>query len=92
VRDTGSGIPDEVKQRMGEPFLTTKSDDPEAKRRGSGTGLGLYMIHRLLEKWDGKMQLESQSGDTSFRIFFPLALEEGNSNPDDPAGNERDKE
>ncbi|MBD3165668.1 PAS domain-containing protein [bacterium] len=76
VRDTGSGISDDVMKRMGEPFVTTKSDDPEAKRRGSGTGLGLYMIHRLLEQWNGTMKVQSQPGDTSFRIFFPLSVEE----------------
>ena len=73
VHDTGKGIPEEALARLGEPFFTTKSNDPRARERGSGTGLGLYMIQRQLEQVQGRMDVVSVPGDTSFRIVLPEA-------------------
>ncbi len=71
VHDTGHGIPDDIRQQMMEPFFSTRTDDEEAKRRGSGTGLGLYMVGRILSKRNGFIRVESSPGDTSVRIYLP---------------------
>lgn len=64
VIDQGSGIPPEVMERLGEPFLTTKAD---------GTGLGLLITHRLVAQNHGHIQFFSQAGvGTQVVITFPL--------------------
>lgn len=69
VRDDGPGIPSEVQDRMFEPFFTTKS---------RGTGLGLAMVHRVVESHGGTLLLESGPGrGTTFRIRLPEAGCEG---------------
>ncbi|MGE4132242.1 MAG: ATP-binding protein [Bdellovibrionales bacterium] len=65
VRDTGAGIPDDVKTKIFDPFFTTKEV-------GSGTGLGLYIVTKEMEKHGGKVQVHSQSGrGTTFQLSFP---------------------
>lgn len=75
VRDTGPGVPPEVLERIGEPFVTTKAKDPKAIERGSGSGLGLYMNKRLLSDLGGRMTVNSEPGDTRFRVQLPRAKE-----------------
>ena len=53
IRDNGCGIPPELMESVFNPFFTTKAD---------GTGLGLSVVHRLLESYDSYLQVESQSG------------------------------
>jgi two-component system sensor histidine kinase PilS (NtrC family) len=53
VRDTGCGIPQEIRERMFEPFFTSK-------RRGSG--LGLATVHRIVESHGATLQIESSVG------------------------------
>ncbi len=53
VRDSGCGIPAELMESIFNPFFTTKTE---------GTGLGLSVVHRLLESYDGFLQVESQPG------------------------------
>jgi signal transduction histidine kinase len=49
------------------PFFTTKE-------RGSGTGLGLYIVRTIVNKYGGTIEPVSQSGNgTTFRIQFPLS-------------------
>ncbi|MBD3167386.1 PAS domain S-box protein [bacterium] len=72
VHDTGSGIPEGLLERLGTPFMTTKRDDERARKRGSGNGLGLYMIRRNLERLHGRMDVTSQPGNTRFRLYIPL--------------------
>jgi two-component system sensor histidine kinase PilS (NtrC family) len=63
VRDTGIGIPGEVQDRMFEPFFTTKRE---------GSGLGLAMVHRIVESHGGSVQLESEAGlGSTFRVRLP---------------------
>jgi signal transduction histidine kinase len=67
VRDTGTGMPAEVQERMFEPFYTTKHE---------GTGLGLATVFRIVESHGGMLQVESEVGSgTAFRILLP-AFEE----------------
>lgn len=70
VQDTGIGMPQEIREKMGQPFISTKRDDPKSRQCGSGTGLGLYMIKRLLDDHGGHLELDSKPGDTRFRIHL----------------------
>lgn len=66
IKDTGHGIPEEIKDKIFEPFFTTK-------RAGEGTGIGLDIVQRIIEKHDGTIELESQIGKgTSFIITLPV--------------------
>ena len=65
VRDAGSGMDRTVLQRAFEPFFTTKP-------KGSGTGLGLSMVHSIVKAHEGAIDLESEPGrGTTVTCFFP---------------------
>ena len=65
VRDTGTGMDAGVKSRAFEPFFTTKP-------KGSGTGLGLSMVHTIMEAHEGVIDLATEPGNgTSVTCFFP---------------------
>jgi two-component system, NtrC family, sensor kinase len=66
IRDNGTGIPPEVKERMFNPFFTTKP-------AGEGTGLGLSLSHDIIVKQHaGTIEVETQLGEfTEFRIVLP---------------------
>jgi signal transduction histidine kinase len=66
IRDNGIGIPPEVKEKMFNPFFTTKPP-------GEGTGLGLSMSHDIIVKQHGgRIDVESEPGSfTSFTILLP---------------------
>ena len=66
IRDNGTGIPDEVKVKIFNPFFTTKP-------AGEGTGLGLSMSHDIIVKQHGgKIDVETEPGQfTEFRIVLP---------------------
>jgi signal transduction histidine kinase len=66
IRDNGPGISAEVKPHIFEPFFTTKGV-------GEGTGLGLDTVQRIVKKHRGSIQVESQQGDTRFRVSLPMA-------------------
>jgi PAS domain S-box-containing protein len=64
VSDTGGGIPQEMLNRIFEPFYTTKK---------KGSGLGLMIVQRIVRDHGGRIQLESNVGQgTIFRIWLPL--------------------
>jgi two-component system, NtrC family, sensor kinase len=66
VRDNGTGIPPEVKEKMFNPFFTTKP-------AGEGTGLGLSICHDIIVKQHGgSIEVETQPGEfTEIRVILP---------------------
>jgi len=65
VRDMGCGMLDEVKERLFEPFFTTRKD---------GTGLGLAIVRNLVSSYGGEISVESKRDlGSSFKICLPLA-------------------
>jgi two-component system NtrC family sensor kinase len=68
IRDNGTGIPPEVKEKLFNPFFTTKP-------AGEGTGLGLSISHDIIVKQHaGNIEVDSQPGEfTEFRIVLPRA-------------------
>ncbi len=66
IGDTGSGITDQVRQRLFEPFFTTKG-------RGRGTGLGLAVVHGIVIQNHGTIQVDSRPGEGSiFTVWLPM--------------------
>ena len=64
VTDDGPGIPADVKSRIFDPFFTTKPV-------GKGTGLGLDIVSRLVDRNEGSIEVESEPGRTVFRVVLP---------------------
>jgi len=65
IIDDGPGVPPEIQNRIYDPFFTTKPV-------GKGTGLGLDIVRRLLQRHNGQIELDSQPGRTEFRVLLPF--------------------
>jgi signal transduction histidine kinase len=66
IRDTGPGIPAEILPKVFDPFFTTKDV-------GKGSGLGLFIVHEIIEEHDGCIAVDSEPGKgTSFLIRLPV--------------------
>ena len=66
ISDTGKGIPTEIKDRIFDPFFTTKPV-------GEGSGLGLDIVKKIIEKHDGIISVESEPGKTVFTVKLPYS-------------------
>lgn len=76
ISDSGTGMDALTAQRAFDPFYTTKEP-------GKGSGLGLSMVHGIVDQSGGFVQLETALGQgTTFRLLFPL-VEEGEGSPDE---------
>lgn len=71
ITDTGCGIPEEIIEKIIDPFFTTKATD---KIRGSG--LGLSVVDSVMKDHDGYIDISSTVGQgTSFYLYFPVSRE-----------------
>ena len=73
IADRGQGIPDDIRERVFEPFFTT---------RATGTGLGLAIVRRLVELQDGTVTLrERDGGGTIAEVTLPIATSGSSAAP-----------
>lgn len=67
ITDSGPGIPAEIKEHIFDAFFTTKP-------AGEGSGLGLNIVRKIINKHQGKIELESQPGQTTFTVLLPIKV------------------
>lgn len=67
VQDNGSGIPEELRPHLFDPFVTTKP---------KGTGLGLALVAKIISDHGGVIEFESQQGRTIFKVMLPIVVRE----------------
>ena len=73
IRDTGSGMDEETKDKIFDPFFTTKGI-------GEGTGLGLFVVQSIIDKYQGAITVHSEIGiGSSFIVYLPLIEETADS-------------
>lgn len=66
VSDTGAGMDLQTRQRIFEPYFTTKAE-------GEGTGMGLAMVQRIVQECGGLIRVDTEEGQgTAFHLFFPV--------------------
>lgn len=67
ITDSGGGIPEDVQAKIFDPFFTTKP-------AGEGSGLGLDIVRKIVDKHQGKVECQSQPGHTRFEVWLPLEV------------------
>lgn len=65
VRDTGRGIPDAVRERLFQPFVTGHAES-------GGHGLGLYVVRQVVEHYGGRLEVDSTASGTRIDVDLPL--------------------
>lgn len=65
ITDNGSGIPQDIQSRIFEPFFTTKP-------MGEGTGMGLDIVKKIIDRHHADIHVDSRPGKTTFKLRFPL--------------------
>ncbi|MFD0862653.1 ATP-binding protein [Sungkyunkwania multivorans] len=65
VTDNGHGIPEDIVNRIFEPFYTTKE-------MGQGTGLGLDIVLKIVKQHKGEIKVNSEPGETTFEVCLPI--------------------
>ncbi len=81
VADTGMGMPEDVMDKIFEPFFSTKEE-------GEGTGLGLSTAYSIIQSHDGFIEVDSEPGEgTTFRVYLPVSEDQAERRgpADDPA-------
>jgi two-component system, NtrC family, nitrogen regulation sensor histidine kinase GlnL len=68
VTDNGSGIPEDLRPYLFDPFVTSKRN---------GTGLGLALVAKVIGDHGGVIEFDSQPGRTVFRVFLPVVAQDG---------------
>lgn len=68
IKDSGHGIPEEIREKIFTPFFTTK-------KAGEGSGLGLDIVKKIVDKHNGKIEVESTVGEgTAFAVYIPAVV------------------
>jgi two-component system nitrogen regulation sensor histidine kinase GlnL len=67
IRDSGPGIPPDMRDNLFDPFVTTKP---------TGSGLGLALVAKIIDEHGGLIEVDSRPGRTEFRVFLPIFLED----------------
>jgi predicted ATPase/signal transduction histidine kinase len=69
IIDTGTGVPETIQDKIFDPFFTTKPP-------GEGSGLGLDIVKKIIDKHQGTIQFQSRPGQTTFTVTLPTNLEQ----------------
>ena len=78
VSDTGKGMTPDIVHRVFDPYFTTKES-------GKGTGLGLFVVHGLVNKYGGLIEVDSEPDKgTVFHVYFPVSRSSGKENVRQP--------
>jgi len=82
VTDSGTGMPETVRQRIFEPFYSTKGE--------GGSGLGLSMAYSIVRRHGGEIEVDSEPGrGTTFTLIFPVSREMAGTEAPEGAPRER---
>ena len=65
IADNGPGIPEAVRERMFNPFFTTRAE---------GTGLGLAIVHRIVDAHGGRLDVDTSTDGTTMRFSIPVVF------------------
>jgi len=87
LEDNGPGIPEEIREEIFSPFFTTKAV-------GKGTGLGLNISYKIIEKHAGEVKVFSKPGKTRFQVSLPIDFSNADSSnlaPSNSASSDDDK-